>query len=239
MNFGTVSVLIVIIASWFRRDERRKREYFLTAMGFAALIVGWGQLPQLLIQMTPYTYDEAFLRYDHWLGFDTMRVADLLGHYRYLMAACYAVYILLPVAMAVAWIIEQNKVMRRGIVIGATLCWVFFASVPAVGPVYYNLSSHSAAISPRNCLPSMHLSWVLLLAWNARRWMLKIGLWVFAGLTLIATIGLREHYLVDLIAAIPFTIGVQWLAKVACEHGVQFINTNEPLAGPEIVMKKL
>jgi hypothetical protein len=29
----------------------------------------------------------------------------------------------------------------------------------------------------------------------------------------IATLALREHYLIDLIAAVPYTIAVQWMAR--------------------------
>jgi membrane-associated phospholipid phosphatase len=61
-------------------------------------------------------------------------------------------------------------------------------------------------------MPSMHLTWALLIAINARSAVLRVGLWVYVVLIAAATLALREHYLVDLIAAVPYTIAVQWIA---------------------------
>jgi hypothetical protein len=59
-------------------------------------------------------------------------------------------------------------------------------------------------------MPSVHLAWALLAAIEARR----LGLiWrtifaAFTVLTAFATIALGEHYVIDLIVAIPFTFAV-------------------------------
>jgi len=39
--------------------------------------------------------------------------------------------------------------------------------------------------------------------------------WTFVLLTAFSTLGTGEHYSVDLVAAVPFALGVQWLARVA------------------------
>jgi membrane-associated phospholipid phosphatase len=62
-------------------------------------------------------------------------------------------------------------------------------------------------------MPSMHLTWALLIAINARSLRLRIGLWIYAAAMVVATLALREHYLIDLIAAVPYTLGVQWAAR--------------------------
>ncbi len=72
--------------------------------------------------------------------------------------------------------------------------------------------------APDNCMPSMHLTWALLIALNARSLRLRIGLWVYVILVAAATLALREHYLVDLIAAVPFTVAVQWMARHSKEY---------------------
>ena len=59
----------------------------------------------------------------------------------------------------------------------------------------------------------MHFAWTVLIAWNARSRWLRAGLWLFAGLTALATLGLGLHYLVDLVAALPYSALVQWLAQ--------------------------
>jgi hypothetical protein len=63
------------------------------------------------------------------------------------------------------------------------------------------------------CLPSMHVVWALLLAWNARRRWLRVSLWLFALVTMVSIISTREHYFVDLLAAVPYTAAVQWAAQ--------------------------
>jgi hypothetical protein len=55
------------------------------------------------------------------------------------------------------------------------------------------------------------MAWVVLLFWNikGRSRALRIFMAVYMALTAIATLGLGEHYFVDLVAAIPFALFVQ------------------------------
>jgi len=48
-----------------------------------------------------------------------------------------------------------------------------------------------------------------LIAWNARTLPFRILLWAYAALTAVATIAVGEHYLIDLIAAIPYAAVIQ------------------------------
>lgn len=66
---------------------------------------------------------------------------------------------------------------------------------------------------PRNCMPSLHTAWALLVFWQGRalgRWGLAFGA-SFLVLTMLATLGFALHYLVDLIAAVPFAVAVHAL----------------------------
>jgi hypothetical protein len=63
----------------------------------------------------------------------------------------------------------------------------------------------------RNGMPSLHLGSVLLGYWHARpfgRWA-KLVAGVFVVGTILATMGLGEHYMVDLVVALPFTLMIQ------------------------------
>jgi hypothetical protein len=68
-----------------------------------------------------------------------------------------------------------------------------------------------AVLGPRNAMPSLHLTWVLL-AWfysrGGNRWTRAV-LMVFVVFTVIATLGTGEHYTIDLIVACPFLLLVQ------------------------------
>jgi hypothetical protein len=55
----------------------------------------------------------------------------------------------------------------------------------------------------------MHFGWSLLVLWNARRLAVKICAGVYVGVMTLATVGLGEHYYIDLLIAIPFCWIVQ------------------------------
>src|SRR5208337_5691574 len=104
--------------------------------------------------------------------------------------------------------------------------------LPACGPVHvfgagfpwHPLSTADAmrmAVVPivlkgaRNAIPSLHMTWVLLVWWNSRglaRWVRAIAL-VFVVLTAMATLGTGEHYFIDLVVAFPFSLMVQALCS--------------------------
>lgn len=58
----------------------------------------------------------------------------------------------------------------------------------------------------------MHFAWAITIAWNVRNGFLRVGLWSYAAVTAVATLALRQHYLIDLIAALPYAVAVQWAA---------------------------
>ncbi len=71
---------------------------------------------------------------------------------------------------------------------------------------------------PRNAMPSLHVGWALLVWWvcsdmcrgSRWRWLAL----VYLVLTMLATLAGGEHYLVDLVAAFPFSLGVWTLCYV-------------------------
>jgi hypothetical protein len=71
--------------------------------------------------------------------------------------------------------------------------------------------------APRNAMPSLHMALALLIAIAAGRMgmMARIVASLNAVGTTIATLGLREHYLVDLIVAVPFTVAIHGLVSLS------------------------
>lgn len=99
---------------------------------------------------------------------------------------------------------------------------------PVVGPVFafgQQFPNNPRAVSdvlsaplavpdaPRNCMPSGHFAWALLVWWQAR----PFGPWVrFLALgnlvcTVLATLGFGLHYLLDLVVAVPAAVALQSL----------------------------
>lgn len=64
-----------------------------------------------------------------------------------------------------------------------------------------------------NAMPSLHLAGALLIWWNcgASRWGRVLAA-VYLVLTVVATLGFGEHYVVDLIVAVPYSLLIQTLA---------------------------
>jgi hypothetical protein len=102
---------------------------------------------------------------------------------------------------------------------------VFYNMIPACGPGYlmgskfpFEMLSTSQlkqlplerlpVAGARNAFPSLHLGWALLALWYSeclsRRTRLAMAIF-FVG-TVFATLGLGEHYFVDLVAAFPFAL---------------------------------
>ena len=115
----------------------------------------------------------------------------------------------------------------RTMVIPYGVAWLCYSWVPAAGPAYtfhkfpfpYDLPSLDhiptalsiVISSPRNAMPSMHLSAALLvvmLSASLRSKLIFAAMCVFAGITACATLMNGEHYFLDLVVALPFAI---WL----------------------------
>ena len=208
--------LLVAIFALFRRDSSRRRADLLTVFIFFA----YAPLAEIVLQSLVVhrtAVDPSLLAVDRALHFPTMAIWQWAHAHHAAFVAAAIIYLALPQVVALAWLAEQNTAMRTAWVLTGLLCFVGFALFPAVGPAHYDWSAHSAMVAPRNCLPSMHLSWALLIAIMARRRILKIVFWIFVALTAFATIAIGEHYLIDLIVAVPFTYALrssaEWLHR--------------------------
>lgn len=146
-------------------------------------------------------------------------------------------YVSLPFVMAVIYAMRIPKNTKRPSWDMITLFLltglagsVLYNVLPGTGPVYafhgffpwqslpyeslqrLRLERISVPLDvPRNAIPSLHIAWAILLWWNSRR--LSLAMRVFTGayfvLTIISTLATGEHYLVDVIAGIPFALCVQ------------------------------
>jgi hypothetical protein len=207
----TFALLVLLFVSLLRKSQLRRQDDFVTAIGYAAFCGISVQLHNLLIWLRPNTIDGSLLRIDRVIGIDPLRFSSwILEQHHLLFLGLRSVYNFLAYAIVIVWLMQRNHTLRRALLIGGIGVWFFYAFFPATGPVYY---AHGlTAVALRNCLPSMHFVWAVLLALNSRSW-LRGPLWVYAGLMAVATVALGEHYVIDLIAAVPYTIAVQWLAN--------------------------
>jgi hypothetical protein len=107
---------------------------------------------------------------------------------------------------------------------------IFYNLLPACGPFYLvgvmfprtPPSVQQAAVllsqvglfpGARNAFPSLHMAWALLAWWYSKglsSWA-RSFFFMFVALTVLATLGLGEHYFIDLVAAFPFALLVEAL----------------------------
>ncbi len=112
----------------------------------------------------------------------------------------------------------------------AMVGYLFFSVFPVCGPRYGFPASFPGAdfpysrlegltlqripvdwLIPRNGVPSLHFTWALLIWWNARtlpRWG-RVTATAFVLATVFDTMATGEHYLFDLIVALPFALCMQ------------------------------
>jgi hypothetical protein len=207
-----------------------KRRFTAFSSGLACLLfLMFSSVPLLLTaRHTPLTFDLYLFAFDRALGFDiSFWIGRIVWSSKALLYAVALAYGGLGVDVAIvvgSQMFEQQNGKRNLLLVlgaaGTTGC-LLYTIVPATGPlfVFPDFPQHlPAAVVPqlipvdaiamRNAVPSLHFSGTLLLYWMAEnrpawvRW--TAG--AFLALTFIATLALGQHYFVDLVVALPFTM---------------------------------
>jgi PAP2 superfamily len=206
--------------------------FFIFAVQHALNLTGW---------LYPKTFDLYLYAFDGSFGFQPSFALGRLFHtYAPIRVLGYLTYQTLPLAMALVYLgyidpraTRPNWNLLRLFFGTGVLGWLFYNFVPATGPVYafpgafpygtpLQLQHVLERISvnpdfPRNAIPSLHMTWVLLLWWSCRpfpRWA-RIAALLYLLVTFVATMGIGEHYFVDLVTAVPFALTVEALCQAS------------------------
>ena len=225
---------------WANAEDRKLLLYgFLPAVLFVASEWTASSLLDITEKLHPKTFDLFLYSFDSSLR---LQISFLTGQFLlknlWLRTASLAIYISLPLPLALVYASQlrrqKGKALAVMIAFLATgpigvLC---YNMLPACGPVHLfgaafpwsPLSTADAMqlnIVPvitegaRNAIPSLHMTWVLLVWWNSRglsRWVRVIAM-IYVALTVLATLGTGEHYFIDLVVAFPFSLAVQALSS--------------------------
>lgn len=216
-------VIVIVAASLLRHDRRKRSLDFETALYFTVfMVVGLASL-SFIYQHTPATIDLALLRADKALGFDTLKFVVVCYRHHAVVWILAAVYVALAPAIGLAWVQDQSRTLRAAFLFSGCACFVFYFIFPAVGPNHFDWNALAPLpFSARNCVPSMHFGWALLIALNAKstRWVW----WSYAALMALATLALGQHYLVDLLASIPFVAASQYAVRLTLRREFAFLS---------------
>jgi hypothetical protein len=182
--------------------------------------------------LNPETRDLLVFAFDRSLGFDpSAAVAGIILKSDVTRELALTVYAALPLMVAVAFTLQLRD---RSAVPDALLAFMAIALIgfpiyflyPVAGPVYVfgalfpdHLPVLPSAVdvlpgAPRNGMPSLHFAWALALCFHARGtgFRARLGYGAFLWLTALAILGLGEHYLIDLVVALPLVL----VALAAC-----------------------
>lgn len=196
----------------------------------------------LLQRSAKPTYDMYLYAFDCSLGIFPGRVIALLFRAApWLGSAAATIYALLLTfpPLYYAWGLHRGIKTRINLLhsfaIGGICGAVGYQICPGVGPLYWlhsRFPDHLPALNqidlklyegapPFNAMPSMHMTWALLVWWAA--WELtplaRVVASGFVALTILSTIGSGEHYLVDLVVAVPFALAIEGVC--ACMRGAR------------------
>ena len=218
---------------YLRRRDARWIHLAIVSIIWVPLVSNLGRGLVVVTGISTARYDEWFLLSDQLIGSPAFTLGRFVAHhplfhlailfdYQLFLAAAFAIVALMfakvgPVAGYRAFL---------AFLISALAAIFFYAVLPASGPRYAFAAfpfaepiitqPHLLQIAaPPNCLPSNHLSLALLVAIFAWRWKAGRVLGsVHVALTVLSTLGLGEHYAVDLIAAVPYAMFCYWLSSL-------------------------
>ena len=200
-----------------------------------ALQLGLYPLLRLTMMLHPLTFDAVAFHMDILFGASpSVLIAKMAAPYPLLRTAMALTYDWLPVVFVILFGLQfrQEKSAPASImviwamsvpcaIVAYQICpisgpaYLFWsAGFPEVLPVLGTIPEQASMVAPafRNGFPSLHFGGCLMLLFTARYlhapWF-KTLLWLLTGLTVLATLGRGEHYLIDLVVSFPFVVAIQ------------------------------
>jgi len=187
------------------READARRYLLAIALFMPATLAVISGCNRAIAYLRPHTLDAALMRLDHGVSMRLYQWTLLHVAFNLPMSL---VYCGLPLfAGIVLGASAERRTLLRAMVLAALCAPAFYLAFPAAGPAHLG-----DPLAPRNCVPSLHMTWALLLARFSRQRMRWAAI-VFAGLTAVATLAKGEHYVIDLFAAAPYTAAMVAMAK--------------------------
>jgi hypothetical protein len=230
-GFAGILVLGFLASRADVAPETRGRAEEAAAICLAIPVMGFTLIAAR--DLHPTTYDPVLARLDSLAPPIAWRLAREFALNADFSLLCQVTYFALPLALALVGELERGQVERvRSVFVAAGLAAVFgllaYQVVPATGPKYafegypmqdpllgaFERWAPWQPLVPRNAMPSLHVTWAMLIAWHAARthWIGGLAGGAFLILTVVATLASGEHYVVDLVMAVPFAIAIAAMA---------------------------
>jgi len=208
-----------------RKDKRYVNLLIVYVLAFGGAVVV-GKALDLASALTP-KYDLYLYAVDRALGFSlSFQLGRIFGPHTVFFRPLACFYDTMFLAMLLVYelhMVRNGQPRRVAAALILNLCggFLLYFLLPACGPAYafpalfprylpswdgVHLLSFAA---PPNAIPSVHTSTALLLLWfcGQRRYAYPLAALNLVG-TLLATLASGEHYLIDLVVAVPFAAAV-------------------------------
>lgn len=186
----------------------------------------------LTAHLHPKTLDLFLYSFDQSLGVQlSFKVGQVVLASGLLTHTMLGVYYMLPLVIMFTYarLLVRGRTLAMmaflAFVVAGPVGVVFYNLIPGCGPGYLMgskfpfevLSTQQLRQLPlevlpvagaRNAFPSLHLGWALLAWWYSKRLSrgTRLAMAIFFIGTVFATLGIGEHYFVDLVAAFPFAL---------------------------------
>jgi len=229
-------------AIWSSGDEQQQMALafvpallFVTSDWGSTVFLGWTE------KANPKVLDLYLFSFDSSLR---VQIAFLMGQaydlWPWFKGAGTAFYIGLPTAIGLVYAGQLLRERKRAVsamiafLITGPVGVIFYNLLPAVGPIHIFLGRFPwkpipteqatrllvepiAVAGLRNCMPSLHMTWVLLAWWYSRglSFLERSLAMAFVVFTAFATMGTGEHYSIDLVVAFPFAVFLQGLCALS------------------------
>ena len=236
--FGLVGLIAIFPRALANRGYGLSRIYFVIILSI--LLPAASTLALVGQKLTVYhvkTFDVLAYLMDDLYG---VSASAILGQFTWDHCAFHEllrlIYGWLPTAVSTCYVLnvragnQDAGALLKAALTGGAIAFVLYHLYPAAGPIYAFGPAFPDALpdpsklapipadlavpgAPRNCMPSVHFVWAILALVESRGlgrvWRTIFAL--FAVLTAVATIALGEHYVIDLVVAVPFTLAVHAL----------------------------
>jgi len=223
-----------------RKDERYVKLLLVcfAAIGGAVVV---GNVLDLSSGLTP-KYDLYLYAVDHTLGFSlSFQLGRIFGPSTVFLRPLACFYDTMFLSMLLVYelhMVRNGKPKRVAAALILNLCggFLLYFLLPACGPIYAFHSSFPRHLppwngvrllsiaAPPNAIPSVHTSTALLILWFCGK---RRCAYPLAALnlicTLLATLASGEHYLIDLVVAVPFAAAVYAASGHAWKEAVVWL----------------
>jgi cytochrome P450 len=236
VGLGLASLGTMARRAWSGSEPVRSEAllYLLPACVALVYTLEAGIFLYFIKDLYPITEDAATYIADATYGIQlSFATGRLFAALPLLKLVCFAIYVAPPPALVFVYALQTRA--RRPppvdvitvLLFMALTGYTFYFLFPVCGPLFAFGDAFPNAPPPAseflgkrltitdkdawpNGMPSLHLASVILAYWHARpygRWARAVAA-VFVFGTVLATLGMGEHYFVDLVVALPFTLAL-------------------------------